>query len=134
MDYLIRWIDVTPNLTSGQQPVFMLERPYLHDSGKVRTGTFWVPQASLEDPSTQWSVTESGDFVRVPVMAYRTRERAMSLILGTGLQLGIAAIMSLRHHTQDEPISAVLLLGHEVSDLPDKNAFRVYVGLALRTH
>ncbi len=139
-----QWIDVRQHLASGQQPVFLLERPLLHGQSSkggvfgiaevARVGDYWVPE---DDPITgdgKWAVCRSGTHVRVPILAYRTQERALASIWGLGVQLGLAALASIRQHTSDPPTELHMILGHECSDLaPQFSAFRCYVGIAIRT-
>lgn len=143
MEWQFQWVDVRPYLAQGVQPVFMLERPLLHGHAAkggvfgvaevARTGTYWVPE---DDPLTtdgHWAVTKAGAHVRVPVLAYRTPERALASIWGLGVQLGAAAVASLARRTPARVLAAHLILGHECSDLtPHASAFRCYVGLAIQ--
>lgn len=139
-----QWLDVRPHLAAGRQPVVLVERPLLHgQSAKggvfgiaevARLGTYWVPNADVITTDGGWQFTKSGAHVHVPVIAYRTPERALSSIWALGLQLGMAAIESLRRRTPDLPAECHLLLGHECTDLlPAAAAFRCYVGFAIRT-
>lgn len=142
LNYDVKWIDVSENLQKQQQPVFFLERPLAHGTHKKgqlfntaevgRLGTFWTPVTPLlSSGKVEWSFTNSGEFARVPMFGYKTRERAYSSLVGTGLQLGLQAIDSLRDHTQDRVLTAILILGHEVHDMGD--SYRCYIGLSLKT-
>lgn len=140
----IQWVDVRPYLAVGQQPVFLLERPLLHgNSAKAgvfgiaevaRSGTFWVPEDDPIQADGRWAVTKTGTHVRVPILAYCTKERALASIWGLGVQLGLASLASLRQHTSDAPTELHMILGHECTDLSPAglSAFRCYVGLAVR--
>lgn len=138
-----QWLDVRPHLAAGRQPVVLVERPLLHgQSAKggvfgiaevARLGTYWVPEGDVLNTDGAWAVTKSGAHVRVPVLAYRTPERALASIWGLGLQLGLAALDSLRARTPLPPAECHVFLGHECTDLaPHESAFRCYVGLAFR--
>ena len=141
----IQWINVQQSLAQGVQPVFLLERPLLHGSSAkggvfgiaevARVGDFWVPEDDPLTTSGQWALTRSGSHCRVPILAYRTQERALGSIWGLGLQLGLAALASIRQHTDDPPVECHMILGHECTDLGPLgvSAFRCYVGLAIRT-
>lgn len=144
MNLAVHWIDVRPNLLTGQQPVMMLERPLAHgdqpkgnlfNKAEVgRVGHYWVPQSSLVGAmDVVWTLTRDGQFVRVPVFAYRTVARAGSAIMATGLEIGMAAVAGLRQHTSDMPIAVHLVLGHECTDLAPDDAYRCYVGIAFQT-
>lgn len=139
-----QWLDVRPHLAQGQQPVVLVQRPLLHgESAKggvfgiaevARLGTYWVPEADVLTTDGGWTFAKSGAHVRAPVIAYRTPERALASIWGLGIQIGVAALASLRARTDAVPTECHLLLGHECSDLsPHASAFRCYVGLAIRT-
>lgn len=143
MRFDVKWIDVSKNLTRGDQPVFLLERPLLHgtdergalfSSGKVaRVGSYWVPQSSLIGESeVEWGLTKSDQYVRIPVWAYRTTVRSLSAIFAVGMEIGMRAIASLKYRIRADPTIVTLVLGHEITDLPAENAFRCYVGMAIR--
>lgn len=138
-----QWVDVRPFLAQGVQPVALVERPLLHgQSAKggvfgiaevAREGTFWVPNADPVTTDGNWAETHTGNHVRVPILAYRTGDRALAAIWGLGVQLGLAALASLRHRTDAPPVGCHLFIGHECTDLaPAASAFRCYVGLAIR--
>jgi hypothetical protein len=141
----IQWVDVRPYLAAGQQPVFLLERPLLHGNSPrggifgiaevAREGVFWVPNTDPVTTDGGWTQTLTGAHVRIPVLAYRTQERAIAGIWGLGLQLGFAAMLKLRQRTEDMPESLHIVLGHECTDLASEgvDAFRCYVGIAIRT-
>ncbi len=136
-----QWVDVRPYLAQGQEPIFLLERPLLHGhSAKggvfgiaevARLGDFWVPTADPIRTDGGWSLCKTGTHARVPILAYRTTERALSAIWGLGLQLGLAALAALRTKTPEPPTEMHMILGHECTDLTA--GFRCYVGLAIRT-
>lgn len=142
MNFTVHWIDVRPNVLSGQQPVFLLQRPshgtkgstYGFASAEVaRLGEYWVPQAPVLSGDA-WSFTRTGELVRIPVHAYKTEQRAIASLWGLALQVGMAAMLELRNHTPDIPQEVTLVLGHECTDLyPAEEAFRGYVGLAFKT-
>jgi hypothetical protein len=143
MEFEVVWMDVRPNLLSGEPPAHMQARPLAHgDKAKVpgwrvaevaRVGEFWVPQGPLF-PAVEWTVSKAGDFVRVPVFAYKTSFPSLAHIFGLGVQVGLAALADLRNRTGDVPIGVLLVLGHECTDLrPAEERFRCYVGLSVRT-
>lgn len=142
MDFKIEWVDVRPYLHSGQQPVFMLPREthgttkqtYGFNAAEVaKLGEHWVPQGSV-DGEVPWGVTRAGDMVRIPLWGYKTTSRSFAEIWGMGLRIGMAALSQLRQYTNDVPKAAVLVLGHDVTDLaPLEDAFRCYVGVAVQT-
>lgn len=145
----VKWIDVNDHLRQGIQPVFILKRSKMHDNpkawagpSKVGLGQYWVAQEPAqgiqtvrteEDAVIGLSRVSGGEVVRIPVLAFRTRERAQSAILAVGLEIGMAAVCELRNHVPDTPFEATLVLGNECHDLYPEPAFRCYVGLALRT-
>ena len=143
MKFDVQWIDVTKNLVEGTQPVLFLKRPLLHGTDKrgalfasaevARTGTYYVPQSTLVGPvEVEWGVTKQGEHVRVPVEAYRTTVRSLSAIFAVGMEIGMRAVVALQRKTRAEPNLVTLVLGHDITDLPDENAFRCYVGMAIR--
>ena len=136
----VKWIDILPYLLKKEQPVYILPRPKAHGHPKAwagssevaHVGDFWVPQGPILG-AQEWNVTRIGEVVRVPVFAYKVN-RALASIWGLGLQIGMAAIADLRHHTNDVPQSVTLVLGNDCTDLaPAENSFRCYAGIAIRT-
>lgn len=140
IDLEVKWIDITPYLLTGEQPVYVMPRPKAHNQPKAWAGSsqvscigdFWVVQGPLIDNS-EWTLTKTGDFVRIPVFAFKVN-RALASIWGLGIQIGMLAITELRNYTNDIPQSVILILGHDCTDLsPAEEAFRCYVGIAIRT-
>lgn len=138
------YVDVNPYLATGQQPVSLIERQLPQGHGTQgsllrvtetgRCGTFWVPDGHLlASDSLSWSMTETGQYVRVPIEAYRTQEKALATLLGLALQIGMVAVDSLRQYTSDRPQVVTLLLGHECPVTEDGQAFRCFIGVAIRT-
>lgn len=142
MKYAIHWIDVTENLTTQQQPVFLLERPLAHGSHAkghlfnvaevARLGTYWTPTSDLNTDPVRWSKTASGQYVRIPVFGYRTRQSAEAAIFGMAIQLGITALASLQQQVNVPILSTYLVLGHQVHHLGPEG-YRGYLGLAFQT-
>lgn len=141
MQIQAHWLDVTQHLASGIQPVFMLERPLLRgdkprgglfaSSEVARRGRYWVAAGDLLSAPVRWSLVHTGQYVRVPVFAYKTSSRALSAILAMGVMLGMRGADSVRGVTAEEIVTAVMVLGHECADTGD--GFRTYVGLAFET-
>lgn len=138
-DVVPHWLDLTANLASGQMPVHLIERPPMHHEGKAwagsteiaRDGEFYVPQLDAYQLDPMWVVTKSGQYVRVPVHAYRARARSLAAIWGVGVEVGLALLESFRNHTS-APVGEVhLVLGNDCTDLGD--GFRCYLGLAIKT-
>lgn len=141
MRFDVHWLDVNPFLTQHRQPMFALRRELAHGSEAkgglfnvaevARSGTYYVPTSDLNKEQIEFSLVKSGEYVRIPIHAYRTTERALATILGTAIQLGISARDGLARQYQVEVEHTVLVLGHEVHDLL-QNGFRCYAGLAFK--
>lgn len=139
----LRWIDVTPNLALQQIPIFLLERPLAHGTqpkGGVfnvaevaRLGTFWVPQTDLHQQAIRWSRTASGQYVRVPVFAYRASVPYEAGLFGMAVELGVRAAAQLREHTPFPIDTMTLVLGHQCHVVDAEGLFRGYLGLAFNT-
>jgi hypothetical protein len=136
----IHWLNVDSFLAQGIQPVVCLERPLknladdkLFLSAKPgRDGTYRVAASPLSQSQVDWSLVTTGDFVRIPVFAYTTTSAALSAILFTGLELGLAAARSLAA-TDKQPVEQIIMvLGEDCHHLEDRNCFRCYIGLAFR--
>ena len=141
MNFETHWIDVNPNLTIGQQPVFLLERPLAHgnkpkgglfaNSEIARVGHFWVPDSDVQVEPVQWALTTSGDHVRIPVVAYRSQNAVEAVMFWSGIQIGLQAADSLRRKTPKEIIRAIMVMGHQCHDLGEQG-IRGYLGIAFQ--
>jgi hypothetical protein len=142
-DVVAHWLDLTANLQQGIMPVHLIERPPIHDQGKAwagsteiaRDGEFYVPQLDCYRLDPLWVVTKSGTHVRVPVHGYLTRARSLAAIFGVGLEIGLAFMESFRNHSTAAVQEVHLVLGNDCTDLAleGRDAFRCYVGLAIKT-
>jgi hypothetical protein len=148
MQLITHWIDPNPNLLSGQQPVFVLERLLAHgekakggvfnQAQVARAGTFWVPQDFVtldESQVVPWYFTQAGDYVRIPVFAYKTLTQQAASVLATGLEIGLNALARYWRQCSDPPLKIHLVLGNTCSDLhpQGEDSYRCYVGLAIQT-
>lgn len=143
MDYKIHRIDPVPNLNAGIQPVYFIERELLHgDKAKgdtfsqaqvARVGTYWTPKHSLLGPPQNWSVTRDGQYVAVPVLAYRSEYFGLPAILQNGLILGAAAMDQYRQITNEVPLILHIVYGSECTPLPTENSYRCYVGFSVQS-
>lgn len=153
MDYELHYLDVTPNLQSLQQPVFLLERELVHgDDPKgglfnaarvARRGEYYVPVGPLAigmgGPPPKFAMTKKTDHVRIPLMHYEVAgDPSLSGAVAVGLKLGIDLVAEAVRQVQtinDKPVTrAVLVVGHECHSVTCNDgspAMRCYVGLAL---
>jgi len=141
MQFHVEWLDVNPYISQGMQPTFLLERPLppsaqgspkgnLFNVAEVaRLGKWYVPVSPLNLETIEWSFTNSGQHVRVPIFAYRTG-RNCTYVWGTGLEFGARALDSLKTNHNPVVESCTLVLGRECHDLGD--AYRCYVGMAFK--
>lgn len=147
MNVLLHWFDVSEHLRQQQQPLVMIERPRVGGNARDphgdlfsvatvgRFGEFWVPEAPLLVPDLKWSITAQGDFVRVPMHAYRTMAMAKGSIMATGVELGMRAIVSLSTKCPKPPAEITLVLGsevHVVTTEEGNKVYRCYLGVAIR--
>lgn len=142
MQFVSKWVDVTKHLISGEAPTYLLERPLAHGQAKAwagtteigRIGEFWTPRSPIVAGSDmQWGLTKTGEFVRIPVHAYRISSAAPSVLIAFGMQLGILAVEALRDHTLTVIEEATLLLGdtcHTIDEEP--GVLRCYAGITFR--
>jgi hypothetical protein len=136
MEIRVFWFGVNASLAAGKPPVFAYERPLARgrDDGTVfshaqvaRVGKYLTPKAPLTSQDPEWTVTADGQFVMIPVSAYRTHVRSQAAVFGLGLELGLrAATRTLAGRVT----GVVLVLGDDVTELED--GVRCYVGLALQ--
>lgn len=133
------WVDVEEYVKQRQQPVYMLKRSRVHEEPKAWTGqtqvgtigTFAVPVSDFLSEDVQFSVTKTGDLVRIPMFAYKTLYSNPAAIFCLGIQLGLAVLSQLRRKIPNEPTEVHLVIGHQCTDLrPIEDAARCYVGVA----
>ena len=140
MNFDIEWINISENIKSRTQPIVIFKRPGVggrHVKEKMftaaslgRVGDFIVPVSDLLQPQIEWSVTTSGDSVRVPVFAYTTTAKAKGSLLATGLELGFRAAMAVPIPPSRD-LSGVKLFMHREVHVID-NVYRCYLGVAIR--
>jgi hypothetical protein len=139
MEFDIRWVNVQDHVAAGVQPVFMYERPAIGHAGTVsrggvpRQGEFYTVVSHVLGETAELALCKTGDHVRIPILAYRTSDRAHAAVWGMGVQVGMGAAAALYASRRVVPVSCVLVLGHELTDLPGANAYRCYVGVSFRT-
>ena len=117
MEFVNKFIDVDDHIKSKQQPT------YLMDLAGGRE--YHTPVSSLVEDDIKWSITRTGDKVRIPIFAYRTKEKFNISIWGLGLQCGMRALSALGK----EPESVVLVFGDKCHEFED--GYRVYLGLTM---
>jgi hypothetical protein len=140
MNFNIKWIDVNPHLQIQQQPIFLLERALLHgDKVKgnlfnvaevARTGNYWTATSPIHPEQVVWGNTVYGQHVRIPVFAYKTTQKAIVSLAGTGIQHGLAAYHNLAPELHSRVEECIMVLGHECHEVDD--AYRFYLGLSFR--
>lgn len=153
MQYEVHYADVTENLQTLKQPVFMLERELIHGNDPkgglfnaarvARRGSYYVPIGPLaidtDGPPTKFAMTAKSDHVRIPISHYEIAGApSLSSAVAIGLKLGIDLVAEAVRQVQtvsDKPVTrAVLVIGHEchaVTCGDGSPGMRCYVGLAL---
>jgi hypothetical protein len=149
MQYNVQWLDVTNNLATGVQPIYMFKRQLLHGTepkGGVFNvaqvacrGEFWIPQGNLlRGCPVQFAHTKQGEWVRIPMFDYPSQVRSVADVFRVGIQLGVElasrAIQQIQTRTNRVVDHTVMILGHDKTDinlLDGTPAFRCYAGLAL---
>jgi len=117
----VEWLDISEFIASNRQPIAMFNR---RESGGHK---FIVPVSPLLQPVIDWSMTDKGDMVRVPMFGYDAPQKARSSILVTGVELGIAAASQLPK-AHGNPAHCVLFVHTQVDEVG--SVFRCYAGLA----
>lgn len=122
MKFIDEYINVDRHLETKQQPVFLMD----FTPGKE----YHTAVSSLASDDIEWSISRSGDKVRIPIFAYRTSKELGTSVWSAGLHCGLRAIHSWGiERWGDDPESVVLVFGdtcHEVED-----GYRVYLGLTM---
>jgi hypothetical protein len=145
MDFALHWYDVTLDLQRRTQPIISLERPHVGNrvtghgdifanSSPGREGEFWVPFKPINQEPIEWSLTTTGELVRVPMHAYQIAQPSKALIFGLGMELGMRAGMAFANKSFKPPKLVTLVLGTKVDliDAPDGQKYVCYAGLAIQ--
>jgi len=142
MNFELNFIDVSENLIKREQPSYLVRRPVVGDPNATRistdlarTGVFWVPQSALvHGGDANWSKTSSGELVRVPIHAYRVPFVEQAGIAAVGTEIGMRAMADLVITKRVIEIKEVrLIVGQDVTKLPDDTGYRIYMGMTIRT-
>lgn len=137
----VRWVEIPDSSVAMPSATeYMLERPTLRHSHGVplpaesegRTGTFWVPHRPLVEEQLGWSVTRKGQYVRIPLIPYRTQGTGLAWIWGLGLEMGMRGMQALTEHADRklEIERIVLVLGHDCPRVEE--GYRCFVGIAFQ--
>jgi hypothetical protein len=138
----VSWHDVSEGLRTNQQPVVIMERAMVTSADRpagwkettqrARIGTYWVPVSSVHEAYIEWRMTKQGDYVQVPLVAYKTQIRSAVALFGAGIEIGMRAMHAIQQQTSS-PIEEVhLCLGHTHYDLYPEDGFRACVGVSIR--
>ena len=117
MRFIDKYINVDHHIESKKQPVFLMK----FTPGKE----YHTATSSLNAEEIEWSISRSGDKVRIPIFAYRTVEKLDTSVWGAGIQCGLRALYS----WGGDPESVVLVFGDKCHELED--GYRVYLGLTM---
>lgn len=126
MEFHVEWADIDEYVRSRQQPVCVAKRGVF---------LYQVPHGSWMEPhGVQWTPVETGDYVRIPMWAYKlplpavaAREQVLAVVFSLGLQIGMraaAACPVLPAHR------VILYLSRDCHDLSPEDAVRCYIGMA----
>ena len=150
LDFELHWLAVEMLEQFLQQklpPIVRIERPLIGGDFRdshgdkayghaqvARYGEYWVPDSPVLADEISWSVTQQGEFVPVPLFAYRTQHAARASIFATGVELGMRAMLDLSAHCKKPPQAVTLVMGPEVHSIETENGsvYRAYLGVAFR--
>jgi len=121
-----QFLDITPFMDQGVAPQLCLPRE--PDSiWRVRQQPI---QPGVFQPQPQaWSTVKEGDLVRIPLIPYRTSSRNPEEVLLAAIQIGQRNVREF-----SELLRIHLVVGDPIQDLEEHNAFRFWLGVAVRTH
>ena len=125
MKFNVQWFDASTHVGSGEQPaaIVKIARPFKE---------FWVAQSQAFDDEGVWSIVVSGDYLRVPVFAYKTAQPTLETVFGVGVEIGVSLMRQLDERA-DRISEAVLVLGKTCDDMrPEEEAYRTFVGAAFK--
>lgn len=117
MKFIDKYINVDHHLEIKQQPVFLMN----FTPGKE----YHTAVSSLAEEDIKWSISRSGDKVRIPIFAYRMSDKLDTSVWGAGIHCGLRALSS----WDDDPESVVLVFGDKCHKVED--GYRVYLGLTM---
>lgn len=143
MRFTSHWLDITENIQTKTQPVYIMERSlpfggerkrdFQSSSTLSRVGAFWVPTSPvMPEVDIAWSLTKTGEFVRVPITGYETAAANPACLSAHGVQLGLLAMESLSKKTSREVIEVHMVLGTQIYQMPGQNKYIHGLGLAFR--
>lgn len=113
--------DITPYLGTERGPELMFPR-----DNETWMARIFPPGADTRG-LPEWSLTQEGDLVRVPLLPYRIESRNPPDVF-----LGMACIMQAVIAGMPKGLRALLIVGDPVEDLsPEHEAFRVWLGVAV---
>lgn len=117
MEFINKFVDVDRHIGSGEQPVYLMD----YTAGEEHH----IPHSSLLSDKIEWSVVKSGDKVRIPIFAYRTKEKFDMSLWGLGLQCGMRAL----DEWGGKPKKVILVFGDKCHEFED--GYRTYLGLSI---
>lgn len=130
MEFVNKFISVERYVGSGEQPVYLMD----YDGQHIYT----TLMSSVNSPDREWSHTDSGDKVRIPIFAYKTGKEPASGMFPCGAQIGMQALACYQRYSDDTRLTdvhhVVLAVGVECHDLAEaedsEEAYRVYIGIS----
>jgi hypothetical protein len=141
--FSVYYKDIKPFLQTGEQPSHVFQREKVHDQPKAWAGPsevacrgkYWTPRFPAFYGEQQWLFCDSGQYVTVPIQAYRTKQRALTDIFGLGQQVALALMLSFQENVPEKILRVIQILGTDCTDLIYENveAFQCYVGIAFQT-
>ena len=117
MQITTKFLSVESHLERRIQPIYLMD----YESGKK----YYTVTSSILDDEIDWSMTDGGEKVRIPINAYRTRDQSGLWLFGTGLQLGAKALASLPRNIVVKEL--LFVLGEECYPVGD--GYRAFAGL-----
>ncbi len=141
VDVPVRFIYV-PMAELPDPAYIMIQRPLLHGddpcagflSGAeiARAGNYAVPVRPDLFGRDSWSVTTTGDVVRVPLHRLRTPTRAQAELVQAGFLFASKAVAAFTQLRCGEPQRLIVILGNDVIDHVEPEPFyEIALGMAV---
>lgn len=141
MRFSVEWIEINSELAKQPSPSFLFQRELpasaqgspkgnLFNTAEVARVGKWLVGVSPMLGEPRWAIVQSGEFVRVPIIQYKTKARSQAMIWGTGLQVGMTAVSSVPSNYIQEIKETKLILG--TSCIMREEAYYCYLGIAIR--
>lgn len=130
MQYVIKRVDVSQQLSAHEQPTVMLKR-----NEEIGVTSWYVPSQEVDTKNKfKWMKTSEAEFVRIPLFQYLTTDARPETLYGYAMQLGFALSVNLPVRLSDDA-TLLLCIGNVFqhhAEGSDKEQFEFWCGMAIK--